>query len=155
MSRGTDRRSELVTAAFLLAIVTMLAFRVVAGSREVLEGPESIVAAAPEVANPLAPALSEIELRSTPIPSRDPFRHPVAPRKEPIVSVPIAEKPVEVQPILAALLYDASAPLVQLRIEGMTSGWMGVGGTFQGWTVKSIGPDSAVLEGMGKRLVLR
>jgi hypothetical protein len=89
-----------------------------------------------------------------PTPARDPFQYPESaiPRKQPVEPVEDKTQPL---PELGALLYDTINPQVQLRISGVSSGWLSEGAVFHGWVVEAIQRDAVTVQKQGERIVLR
>jgi hypothetical protein len=57
-------------------------------------------------------------------------------------------------PVVRALLYDNQRPVVQLQSGRTTSGWLGVGDVYRGWTVDEINQHSVRLSHYGSSIVL-
>jgi len=97
-------------------------------------------------------ASAESLLANHPDALADPFAPRAALSRAPIAATP-AEAPVVV-PTIGGLVFDADAPVVQLRVGGHRSDWLLPGSVFEGWRVLEIRPTSVRLERNGRTVEL-
>ncbi len=141
---GKNNRALVVGYVVVLLMVVFLGVRTEQTVAAVLGG-SAQAKVEPKQDSAGARILAEIERRyqqlAEALPSlRDPFRDPPVPRSEPQRSrrrTP-PPQPTVVYPTIRSLLYDEINPSVKLSVGDQASGWLHVGSTFQGWTVREI-----------------
>ncbi len=94
---------------------------------------------------------------------RDPFSDPPKLKSKPKAesgksggtSKPAKPRPKKITfPSKRAILYDTVSPSVKLAIKGIVSEWIGLGESFEGWTIKEITPRTVTVSRDGKDVVL-
>jgi hypothetical protein len=139
--------------ALLLASLVVVGIRAHRTSALALY-PDRNAASQPGIPKETPVYLTEYASSGRPMPARDPFQYleTTIPRKQPVEPV---EDKTQSLPELGALLYDTINPQVQLRVSGVSSGWLSEGAVFNGWVVEAIQPDAVTVQKQGERLVLR
>ncbi len=157
MAISTQERPQWLAFAVAIAAVVVLCLRFETTIAAVLSVKSD---ALPALEAPARDGLEELALRDSLIASarvdtRDPFQPPPRPPVKKKRPAPRVELPVVVpDPTLRALLYDTVSPSIQLTLGDVTSGWLRIGETFRGWTVRDVTPTSATVTNGSRRLVL-
>lgn len=93
-------------------------------------------------------------LRNAPGSSRDPFRAWQAPSGEVARTAGRPQPEPVAPPRVSVYLDDGATRLVQIEVDGETSGRLAVGGSFRGWAVTGITPGGVIVIKNGQRFVL-
>lgn len=132
------------------------------GGRSLYVARSVLVAAGPRGGGPaivgLDPAVAAVARQDSMLAvrasDRDPFRTWQPPVETVVVTPARSEPEPPAPPRVSVYLDDGASRSVQIEVDGETSGRLGEGGSFRGWTITGISPGGVVVVRNGQRFVL-